>query len=332
MNETLKEILEKRLKDIESKLPVEATEKALHKLVDKVVSELPNLKHEDNEGAGATDNTVAMGDQSNHPVPAHPQKQLADKENTAQPNNEVQKLIENEPKSHQSIHEKPESANVTKEEKNGEMIPEALKNSGHKYTYGIDVSHFQGAINWDMVVRTSVEFAYMKATGGSGFEDPRFQENWHGSRQAGLLRGPYHFFYANESPEQQVEYFLSIVGQLRSDDLPPMLDVEIPSDSSKDRIQQASLKWLMLVEQKTGRLPIIYSDYSFANQYFDDPVFSKYPLWIAEYGKSSPDVPPVWREKGWRIWQHSQTGKVNGISGDVDLDTFNGSPQDLIKI
>ena len=188
----------------------------------------------------------------------------------------------------------------------------------------MDVSYFQGAVRWEDVSQDGVVFAYAKATGGLGFVDPRFTQNWHGMRSEEILRGAYHFFYAAEDGKAQAEHFLKTVGPLRPHDLPPMLDVEVADHTEKDTLVAGVLAWLEHVETETGRLPMIYTDPGFGDSYLDDPRLKKYPLWIAEYGPKVTSVPAPWKESGWSIWQHSQAGEVHGISGKVDLDIFTG--------
>lgn len=197
--------------------------------------------------------------------------------------------------------------------------------------HGIDVSFYQGKIQWDQVKQDGVGFAYAKATGGLTRVDPEFVNNWHGMREAGILRGAYHFFYAAEDATAQAKHFVGTVKTLRPHDLPPMLDVEITDHAPKAAIIKGVLMWLQVVEQELGRRPIIYSDLSFANEYLTDAKLANYPLWIAEYGVTEPTIPQTWQGKPWLIWQHSSHGKVKGINGNVDLDVWNGSPDSLFS-
>src|SRR5689334_1580650 len=87
---------------------------------------------------------------------------------------------------------------------------------------GIDVSHYQGVIDWNQVAEAGTAFVFIKATEGTSYVDPQFQDNWSGAKAAGLLRGAYHFFQPGEDPQQQAEYFLSVV-QTVPGDLPPVL-------------------------------------------------------------------------------------------------------------
>ncbi len=185
---------------------------------------------------------------------------------------------------------------------------------------GIDVSHWQGAIDWDAVAADGVEFAFIKATEGGDYVDPRFAANWSGAQRAGVVRGAYHFFRPQTDAVAQAEHFLRTV-QLAPGDLPPVLDVEVTDGRSAATIAAGVRTWLQEVERATGRRPILYTRASFWTAQMGSG-FGGYPLWVAHYGVSSPNIPAEW--SGWTFWQHSDAGRVDGISGDVDLNWFNG--------
>ncbi len=200
--------------------------------------------------------------------------------------------------------------------------------------WGIDVSHYQGVINWKQVKKNNLQFAITKATGGEEFVDPRFHANWHGIRQSGLIRGAYHFFYPNDDPHTQAQHFLETIGTLKSTDLPPIVDIEITDHTKREELNERLLVWLEFVESSTQRLPIIYTDTYFGTKYLTDSRLKKYPLWIAEYGPKIQSIPALWKDKGWSIWQYSETGQMEGIQGHVDKDTYEGdleSFQSFIK-
>jgi len=194
---------------------------------------------------------------------------------------------------------------------------------------GIDVSHYQGNVNWNAVKEAGITFAIAKSTGGITYVDPQFQTNWEGIKSAGLVRGTYHFLYAEDNAQDQANNFLKTVGSLDANDLPPFLDVEITDGADGTVITQNVLDWCNAVESALGRKPVIYTNESFGNTYFTDPEFSSYALWVAEYGVQAPTMPGAWSSQDWTLWQSSQSGTVSGVSGDVDLDSFNGSMTDL---
>lgn len=194
---------------------------------------------------------------------------------------------------------------------------------------GVDVSHYQGTVNWSKVAEAGITFAYVKATNGKHFVDPKFHQNWHGLRTTHLYRGAYHFFLAGDDPVKQAEHFIKTMGELRAHDLPPMLDVEVSDHASAEKVEEGALVWLQTVEKAMGRRPVLYTDNGFADRVLTDTRFTNYPLWIAEYADDVHRLPKPWKGKGWVIWQYSQKGKVDGIDGHVDMDRFNGGVEKL---
>ena len=190
---------------------------------------------------------------------------------------------------------------------------------------GIDVSKYQPAVSWSEVLRAGNVFAFARATYGSGEVDPYFNSHWQGMKAAGVVRGPYHFFVTAEDATRQAELFVRTVGSLESGDLPPVLDVEQQSGTGSNLVGGVRT-WLDVVEQGLGRRPIIYTGPAFWNANLTDG-FGGYPLWVAEYGVPSPKPVKGW--DAWTFWQHSESGSVPGIPGDVDLNYFNGSLSDL---
>jgi lysozyme len=187
---------------------------------------------------------------------------------------------------------------------------------------GLDVSHIQQTVDWNAVRQAGKVFAFIKATEGITYTDPAFAANWSGARAAGLLRGAYHFYETNDDPTAQAENFLSVV-QLEPTDLPPVVDIErTKSGESAGQIVRDLQTWLDVVEQATGRVPIIYSSPGYWNA-LGTSAFGRYPLWVAEYGVQSPKPVAGWT--GWTFWQLSESGTVDGIEGSVDLDIFSGT-------
>jgi lysozyme len=158
--------------------------------------------------------------------------------------------------------------------------------------------------------------------------DNEFAANWQAMRDAGITRGAYHFFVTNEDAGQQAKLFLKTVGSLEAGDLPPVLDVEAESGTGANLVSDVQT-WLSIVEQGLGRTPIIYTGPAFWNENMTGG-FSRYPLWVAEYGVSAPKSVNGW--SGWTFWQYSQSGSIAGVNGGVDLDYFDGSPADLAAL
>lgn len=202
---------------------------------------------------------------------------------------------------------------------------------------GVDVSHHQREVNWYLVAEAGISFAFAKATEGVTFADPQFKANWTGIKNAGIIRGPYHFFRPAKPVDRQVDNFARIVGEIQDGDLPPVLDLEearTPSGDEWDDIPGDQrvplvLNWLEGVEAKLGRRPIIYTRRSFvASELPNAAPLGRYLLWVAHYtSKPAPVLPSAWSK--WTFWQYSAVSTVDGISGPADLDRFNGSSSDL---
>ena len=196
--------------------------------------------------------------------------------------------------------------------------------------HGIDVSHYQGDINWKMLKQTRqgkfpVEFIFMKATEGGDFSDDRFVANFDSAKVHGFIRGAYHFYNPKTDADKQAEFFIRSV-KLEPGDLPPVLDIEMKSKDVK-KLQQDLKIWLRKVENHYGVKPIIYASYKFKTKYLNDSIFNTYPYWIAHYYVDS-----VRYQGEWKFWQHTDVGTLPGIDEKVDLNVFNGSFSELKNI
>jgi len=204
---------------------------------------------------------------------------------------------------------------------------------------GIDVSYWNAGIDWPKVRATGQRFVFAKASEGSSYADPTFDDNWRGAKSAGLLRGAYHFFRCNIDPKKQATKFIDYVQSMNDNgELPPVLDLETNDGQTKDKIIERARTWLDLVEAAFGKKPIIYSGQYFLQDYFSEagggpPSWAKdHPLWLAQYPNQyipgmRPSLPRGWFK--WTFWQYSDKGRINGINAKVDLNVFNGSLEDL---
>jgi lysozyme len=191
-------------------------------------------------------------------------------------------------------------------------------------TPGIDVSHHQGPIDWRAVRRDGIRFAFIKATEGGDWTDPAFAGNWRRAREAGVMRGAYHYYRPQTHSSVQARHFLRRV-RLAKNDLPAVLDVEATDGVSSATLRRGVRNWLRIVEAETGKRPIIYVSPRFAPHLAAQ--FGDYPLWIADYRGNRPAVPRGWRR--WTFWQHSERGRVKGIRPWVDRNWFRGTPAEL---
>ncbi len=194
---------------------------------------------------------------------------------------------------------------------------------------GIDVSKWQGTIDWDAVAGGGIEYAFIRVSDGLDYPDSQFAANWAGAREAGVLRGVYQFFRPGQDPIAQADLLLDAMGTLEDDDLPPVCDLEATDGQSAEVIRTKLQQWLDRIEAATGRVPIIYTGKYFWNDNVASDGFTDYPLWIAQYGPTCPDLPVPWQE--WAFFQTSSSGSVAGISGNVDTDLYNGSMADLLE-
>ncbi len=199
--------------------------------------------------------------------------------------------------------------------------------------HGIDISHHQGEILWDTLAEYArinncpVRFVVMKATEGSSLVDENFYLNFREARHQGFICGAYHFWSVKSGATSQAQYFLSKV-RLEDGDLPPVLDVEHKNPNLTDQqFRDSVLTWLRIVENHYKVKPIIYTYYKFKTQYLGDRVFNQYPYWIAHYY-----VDEVEYNGPWLFWQHTDAGRLPGISGYVDLDVFKGSVSELQQL
>ena len=194
---------------------------------------------------------------------------------------------------------------------------------------GVDVSVFQGDINWDEVKGDSITFAFAKATQGETEVDPKFADNWSGMKSAGITRGAYHFFDPTVDATAQAEHFIATV-TLEEGDLLPMLDIEVQDGLPAGSIDADIKVWLEKVAEHYGVKPIIYSDDSFLQENLSSG-FSDYPLWVAAYSDTPPPT-PIGSWDSYVLWQYSDTGSVSGISGNVDRDRYQGTEEEWQKL
>ncbi len=196
---------------------------------------------------------------------------------------------------------------------------------------GIDVSYYQGAINWTAVANDDVSFAFIRISDG-GYVDSKFNANWTGSRAAGIPHGAYQFFRPGQDPIEQAEILLNAIGRkLAPDDLPPVIDVEASDGQSAAVIKQKLTTWVEHVKGVLGRDPIIYTGLYFWRDSVGAPDFTGSPLWHAQYSTAScPNIAPPWQS--WAFWQYTDSGTVAGISGNVDTNRFNGTKADFAKL
>ena len=203
---------------------------------------------------------------------------------------------------------------------------------------GIDVSHWQGNINWAKVAGAGKRFVFLKATDGQDYIDPTFATNRAGARENGLMVGAYHFARPDDSAGDAIKeaQFFVEVADPKPGHLLPVLDIETNDGLSHDEMTAWAHRFVMEVRDLTGVMPFVYtSPYGWLDRFGDSRRLARdgAPLWVAHWGVSSPTLPAGdWDGRGWVVWQHSSTGHVAGIGGDVDLDVLAGASLGRIAI
>ncbi len=193
--------------------------------------------------------------------------------------------------------------------------------------HGIDVSHYQKEIDWEMVMTQDIDFVYIKASEGQEMKDKRFVENWKALGEQEVRRGAYHFFRPTINVRKQAENYVNFV-KLNKGDLPPALDVEVVDGASPEKLREGVQIWLTIVEKAYGVRPIIYTNQDFYHDHLQG-YFDEYPLWIARYNKRKS--PALKGKQQWTFWQYGNRGRLDGINGNVDFNVFRGDSAALVQ-
>lgn len=215
------------------------------------------------------------------------------------------------------------------------LLPVVPRNaSAASRVAGVDVSIWQGVVDWNAVAATSTRFVIMRAVKGRHYVDPTYATNLAGATAAGLVVGAYHRATPSAAAgdaRAEANHFLS-VARNAAGDLIPALDIEETGGLNPEDLTGWVKTWVTRVRHVLGVRPMLYaSPYFWRTKMGDSTWFAThgYPLWIANWNVRSPDVPAGdWNGQGWTFWQWTSTGSVNGISTAVDRDRYDGT--DLI--
>lgn len=188
---------------------------------------------------------------------------------------------------------------------------------------GVDVSYYQGTVNWPSVRAAGRRFAIARISDGATFNDPTFQRNWSGIKAAGMIRGAYQFFRPGQDPIAQADLVVRAVGRLGSGDLPVVLDLEDSDGQSSATVMSRALRWIDRVAAGTGKKPILYTSVGFLDGVRGTAPFNEMTLWVANYGVACPYLPGGFAN--WQFWQYGDKGRVSGVTGNVDVNVFNGT-------
>lgn len=192
--------------------------------------------------------------------------------------------------------------------------------SSNEIYNGIDVSGYQGNIDFEKVKNDGIEIVYMKSSEGTNYIDSKFEQNYKRARDAGLKIGFYHYVTARsvEDAVKQANFFVSTISG-KNPDCKLAMDFESFGSLGREEINQIALTFMQTVKNVSGKDVIIYSDEYNANSTFESNL-ATYPLWVAQYEVSEPTVREHW--SNWAGWQYTDRGEVPGISSYVDRDKF----------
>ncbi|MCK3778052.1 glycoside hydrolase family 25 protein [Ensifer sesbaniae] len=200
------------------------------------------------------------------------------------------------------------------------------KNPRKMAVHGVDVSRWQGEIDWPKLRTQGANFAFIKATDGGDHLDPMFKKNWRAAKAAGLRRGAYHFFYWCRTAGEQADWFIRNVPR-EPGALPPVIDVEYNGESSckrrlsPERVREKMQVFMDKLEAYYGQRPIIYT----APDFYKDNLqgaFQNYPFWLRAVAQHPSKVYP---NRKWLFWQYSGSGLSHGVDGKIDLNVFHGN-------
>lgn len=202
--------------------------------------------------------------------------------------------------------------------------------------FGVDVSRYQGNIQWEVLAQQDVTFAFIKATEGSSYQDPCFAYNWEESQNSGVYVGAYHFFSFESEGTTQAQNFIDTVGELEGN-LPPVVDLEFYGEYTEQPLSKQETRKILddllhALEEYYGVKPIIYTTTRAYCQYLLGGDYGDYPLWMR-----NTYLNPFFVD--WEFWQYSDQGLLNGYDGKqadhteayIDFNVYHGSPEEFLE-
>ena len=199
---------------------------------------------------------------------------------------------------------------------------------------GVDVSEYQGEIDWEKLSNQNIDFAYIKATEGSSYTDERFQYNYQNAITTNLKIGAYHFFsFDSDAISQSENYIKNVPKDMNL--LPPVVDIEFYGDKNKnipnaENTREQLKKLLEKLEEYYEKNPIIYATNTSYNLYIKDN-FEGYKIWIRDIF-STPNLKD---NRKWTLWQYTNRERLEGYNGEekfIDMNVFNGSYEEFMKL
>ena len=185
---------------------------------------------------------------------------------------------------------------------------------------GIDVSEYQGYIDYKKVKQDGIQVVYIRSSEGNNYIDPYFETNYKKAKENGLYIGCYHYLTARsiEEANEQATFFASLVSK-KGIDCKLAMDFESFDNLTNEEVNQISLIFLNTVKELTGKDVIVYSDTYNATNTFGGEI-TNFPIWIAQYDVEKPSDNGNWSK--WEGFQYTDVGIINGINGYVDRDKF----------
>lgn len=192
---------------------------------------------------------------------------------------------------------------------------------------GVDVSSYQGDIDWNVLSEQGIKFAFIKATEGSSFVDEKFNINYENATKTNLKIGAYHFFSYDSEGITQADNFIKHVPKTEGM-LPPVVDIEFYGDKYRnipdiEETQKQLHKMLEKLENHYEKKPIIYATYKSYNLYIANNFKDNY-IWIRDVYLT----PKLKDNREWTFWQYTDKAVLNGYNGKetkIDINVFNGN-------
>jgi len=200
---------------------------------------------------------------------------------------------------------------------------------------GVDLSAYQGEIDWNLLASQNIDFAFIKATEGKDFVDEQFEKNWKESQKTGLKVGAYHFLSYDSTGKEQAKNFIDHV-PVSSKNLPPVVDMELYGVYEAAPMEKAKVKvildeFLKELENNYKVKPIIYTNQYLFDMYIGTD-YKDYKIWIVDLDNNWPDTLPNGQE--WKFWQFSHRNVLDGYTGSetfIDMNLYNGTYNEFIK-
>ena len=203
-------------------------------------------------------------------------------------------------------------------------ITEAVSPISSASYEGLDVSNWQGNIDYAQVKSAGIEVVYIKASEGTTFKDPYFERNYANAKANGLKVGFYHFVTATnvQSAREQAQFFASVISGKTPDCKLAMDFEQFRGGITVSEINEISKVFLETVQQLTGKEVVIYSNLNDAQRVFSRELANQYPLWVAYWGSESGLLNSASNWQNWEGWQYTSRGIVAGVNGYVDRNRF----------